>query len=116
SAPAAVRVTALSSPARLRLELRPGFVSFTGVAETGDDVVLVSPAAGADTATTVDLTGYTRIDSALLVVVTQADVLVYESGVTAAASSEVWGEFEAELRLPPGNVSIFVGEESPEDG
>lgn len=116
SAPAAVRVTALNSPARLRLELRPGFVSFTGVAETADDVVLVSPAAGAETATTTDLIGYSRIESNVLVVVTQAGALVYESGVAAADSSDFWGEFEAELRLPPGSVSVFVGEESPEDG
>lgn len=116
SAPAAVRVTALNSPARLRLELRPGFVSFTGVAASADDVVVVSPASGSEIATTVDLAGYTRIESDVLVVVTQAGALVYESGMTAADSSDVWGEFGTELRLPPGNVSVFVGEESPDDG
>jgi len=117
SAPAAVRVTALDSPARLGLELRPGFVPFTGVSASADDVVLVSPVTGADITTTVDLTGYTRtIESNVLVVVTQTGSLVSETRTTGTDSTDVWGEFGVELTLPPGRVSVFVGEESPDDG
>jgi len=117
SAPAAVRVTALDSPARLGLELRPGFVAFTGVSPSADDVVLVSPVPDADVATTLELAGYTRThDSDVLVVVTQAGSLVSETTTAAATSTDVWGEFGTELTVPPGNVSVFVGEESPDDG
>lgn len=116
SAPAAVRVTALDSPARLSLQLRPGFVPFNGAAVAADDVVVVSPASDGDIPPVVDLAGYVRNERPeLAALVTQGGSLVSETSLETAESSGYWGEFRARLTLPPGNVSVFVGETGPDD-
>lgn len=117
AAPAAARVTALESPARLGVELRPGFVPFAGTSASTGDVVLVAPGDGSEVGTSVDLAGYTRsTEPEVLVVVTRAGTLVSETSTVAADPSGVWGEFRTELTLPPGEVAVFVGETSTEDG
>ena len=42
--------------------------------------------------------------------------LVAEMNTTAAGGLETWGEFRARIVLPPGEVSLFVGDENAEDG
>ncbi len=117
AAPVAARVTALDSPARLSIELRPGFVPFTGTSASTGDVVLVAPGDGSEVGTSIDLAGYTRsLEPDVLVVVTRAGTLVSETSTVAADASDVWGEFRTELTLPPGEVAVFVGETSTEDG
>lgn len=117
AAPAAARVTALESPARLGVELRPGFVPFAGTSASTGDVVLVAPGDGSEVGTSVDLAGYTRsTEPEVLVVVTRAGTLVSETSTVAADPNGVWGEFRTELTLPPGEVAVFVGETSTEDG
>lgn len=118
SAPAAVRATTRSSPARLSVDLRPGFVPFTGESTIDDRVVLVSPSS--ETVAEGDTTlfaGYSRtFEGNVLVVVTQAGSTLTETSTTAADFQETWGEFRAGLSLPTGEVSVFLGERSPEDG
>jgi len=117
AAPAAARATALASPARLSVELRPGFVQMEGSPSHSDGVVLVSPTTEADVATTTQLVGYARTSEGdVMIVVTQAGTLVIETSATPAESDTAWGEFRMDLTLPPGEVSIFAGERSPEDG
>lgn len=117
AAPAAARATALASPARLSVELRPGFVPIEGRPSQSQGVVLVSPTADAEVSTTTQLTGYARTsEGSVLIVVTQAGSLVLETSTTAADSESAWGEFGIELTLPPGEVSAFVGERSLGDG
>lgn len=117
AAPAAARVTALDSPARLGIDLRPGFVPFTGSSASAEDVVLVTPGDGSEVGTTTDLEGYIRKPAPdVLVVVTRAGTLVSETSTVAADSTDVWGEFRSELTLPTGEVAVFVGETSSDDG
>jgi hypothetical protein len=117
SEPAAVRATARSSPARLSLDLRPGFVPFAGESAVDDQVVLVSPIDEAEAGITTELVGYSRIpEQSVLVLVTQAGRIATETGATPADNAEIWGEFRLELSLPPGVVSVFAGQRNLEDG
>lgn len=117
SSPAAARASVRSSPAMLTVDLRPGFVDFVGTSVVDDDIVLVSPAAGITVGTSTQLTGYARIaQPAVLVIVTQGDEVALETNATTADSAVTWGEFRADLELPPGEVSVFIGEASSEDG
>jgi hypothetical protein len=114
--PAAARARVESSPARLTLDLKPGFVSFKGVSTLGDDVVVVSPARDSEVGLNLRIFGYARTpEDEVLIVVSQDDV-VDETSATSADSSVTWGEFETNVALPPGEVSMFVGQASREDG
>jgi hypothetical protein len=116
AAPAAARATALTSPARLSLELRPGFVPIEGSPTHGGEVVLVSPTADAEIAPSTELRGYARTtEGSLLIMVTQAGTLVAETSTAVADATGAWGEFQVELTLPPGEVSVFAGERNPDD-
>jgi hypothetical protein len=117
SEPAAVRATTQSSPARLSIDLRPGFVPFVGESSIDDQVVLVAPNDEGDVDSTAELAGYSRTpEGSVLVVVTQTSTIVTETEATAADDAETWGEFRLELDLPTGGVSVFLGQRSSEDG
>jgi hypothetical protein len=117
SEPAAVRATTESSPARLSIDLRPGFVPFVGESSIDDQVVLVAPTDESDMESTAELAGYSRIpDGSVLVVVTQSPTTVIETETTTADNEETWGEFRFELSLPVGEVSVFLGQRSVDDG
>lgn len=117
ASPAAVRVAASSSPARLSLDLRPGFVEFSGQSTVGDRIVLTSPLTGAEVGSTVQFLGYSRsLEPELVAIVTQNGEVVARETTTAADYLENWGEYRLQVDLPPGQVSVFLGEESPEDG
>jgi hypothetical protein len=114
--PTAARARVESSPARLTLDLKPGFVGFKGLSTVGDEVVVISPARDSDVGLNPLLSGYARTDEdTVLIVVTQDDV-VEETSTTSADSSVTWGEFARNVALPPGEVSMFVGRASPGDG
>lgn len=116
AAPAAVRATTSSSPARLSLDLRPGFVPFTGEASVDEHIVITSPVAGAEVDPNVQFLGYSRtFEANVIAIVTQGGEVVSQANTTAADYLETWGEFRLEVDLPPGAVSVFLGEESPED-
>ena len=117
SEPAAVRATTESSPARLSIDLRPGFVPFEGESSIDDQVVLVAPTDESDVESTAELAGYSRTpDGSVLVVVTQSPTTVTETDATTAENEETWGEFRLELSLPVGEVSVFLGQRSTDDG
>lgn len=117
AAPAQARIHLDGSPARVTLDLQPGIVEYPVSATVSDLVVVVTPL-GADVVTpTIEVTGYTRtFESNVLIIATAGDEVVAETFTTAAGGLETWGEFQADLVLPPGEVSLFVGDENPEDG
>lgn len=117
SSPAAARASVRSSPATLVVEMRPGFVDFVGESVVGDNVVLVSPPAGTDVGAGTELAGYARTaESNILVIVTRGDEVALETSLDSAESVTTWGEFRSEIVLPSGEISVFLGEASPEDG
>jgi len=117
AAPAAVRAATSSSPARLSLELRPGFVPFAGEASVDEHIVVTSPVDGAEVDSNVQFLGYSRtFEANVVAIATQGGEVVSQANTTAADYLETWGEFRLEVDLPPGAVSVFLGEESPEDG
>ncbi|HEX6300755.1 MAG TPA: Gmad2 immunoglobulin-like domain-containing protein [Acidimicrobiia bacterium] len=117
SEPAAVRATILSSPARLSIDLRPGFVPFVGESTIDDQFVLVSPPDQAQVESPIEMVGYSRTDDdTVLVLVSQAGSIVTETETTAPDTSETWGEFRLDLSLPAGEVSVFLGQRSTADG
>ncbi|MGD2101527.1 MAG: Gmad2 immunoglobulin-like domain-containing protein [Acidimicrobiia bacterium] len=115
--PAGARARVESSPARLVIDLRPGFVPFTGVSTVDERVVVVSPTRDDNVGRSSVLHGYSRtFEGNVLIVVSQGGDVVDDTSTTAADYLETWGEFETTLTLPSGPVSVFVGEENPEDG
>lgn len=115
--PAAVRASAESSPGRLVVDLRPGLVPFEGGSIVAENVVVVAPAPGASVAPQTTVTGYARTaEGNVVMTVTQDAAPVSETSTTAADYLETWGEFSLDAVLPPGDVSLFIGETSPEDG
>lgn len=116
-APAQSRVEVASSPAQLTLHLQPGIVEYPTPPAISAFVVITSPLDGALVPTTVDLSGYSRsFESNVLIIATAGDEVVAETFTTAADSLETWGEYRATLVLPEGETSVFVGDESPNDG
>ena len=117
AAPAAARARVTSEPARLTVDLRPGFAEFAGTAKTDDLIVVVSPVDGAAVPPTTTVSGYSRtFEANVLTIVTQDGQVVAETSTSAADWTGTWGEFRQDLTLPPGSLSVFVGQASPEDG
>lgn len=117
SAPAAARVTTQSSPARVVLDLRPGLVPFNGVSTVGPNMVIVFPGASSGVAPEAEITGYSRTPGTdLSVIVSQDQADVSTTVARAADGRGTWSEFRANVTLPLGAVSVFVGEPSPVGG
>lgn len=119
SAPAAVRAASSSSPARLTIDLRPGFVPFSGESTIGEKVVLTSPTSGAQVGAvaTTQFLGYARtFEANVMAIATQDGQVVAETSTTAADYLQTWGEYRFMFGLPPGPVSVFIGETNPGDG
>lgn len=113
--PAAARARVAASPARLTIDLRPGFVDFAGEAAIDDDVVLVSPQAGAEVEPLTGFLGYARQEaSPVTLVVTQGGEVVAEAQTLVADSELGWGEFRHQILLPTGELVVFVGLEGPD--
>ncbi len=117
SGAAQARVAISNSPARMSLEMQAGTDPLTAPAVTSDRVVVVTPEVGIETGTEVEVTGYSRVFEAnVSMIATMGSEVVATANATAADWTETWGEYRAPMTLPPGQVSLFVGEESPEDG
>lgn len=117
AAPAAARVSISNSPAGLTLELsrREGEIGPPALVSRG--TVLVSPADINVVGPDVDVSGYSRVFEAnVLVLATSGGAVVGQRTTQAADWVETWGQFETTLTLEPGTVELFVGAESPEDG
>ena len=117
AAPAQARIHVDGSPARVTLDLQPGIVEYPIAATASDIVVLVTPLDTGVVTPTIEVTGYARtFESNVMIIATAGDQLVAEINTTAAGGLETWGEFRARVVLPPGEVSLFVGDENAEDG
>lgn len=117
AAPAQAHVTVSESPAEVTLHLQPGIVEYRTKPAMSDLVVIAAPLEGAIVAPTIDVVGYSRTyESNVLLIATIGDEVVAEEVTTSADSVETWGEFKSTLQLPLGEVSVFVGDENPEDG
>ena len=117
ASPAQARLDIETSPARLILELQPGIVDYSAPAAISDFAVVVTPLDGSTETVPVSVAGYARtFESTVLLIATSGDEVVAEEFTTSADSLETWGEFSAELTLPFGDVSLFVGDENQEDG
>jgi hypothetical protein len=115
--PAAVRASVTSSPARLTLDLRPGFVPFAGAAVVAEDIILTSPINRTDLDPNVEFLGYARTaNGEVHAEVRQAGELVEETSTTAADYLETWGEYRLLTNLPSGQVSVVLGQPAPDDG
>ena len=115
--PAQARVTVESSPARLVLDLQPGIVDYPTPVAISDFMVVVIPAEAATESSPVSIGGYGRtFESNVLLIATSGDEVVAEDFTTSAGSEATWGEFSADIALPPGDISLFVGDENQEDG
>lgn len=107
--PTAARARVESSPARLTLDLRPGFLPFTGQSTVGEEVVVVSPARDSEVGLVTQLQGYARnTEGEVLVVVTRDDEVLIDS-TTPVVDSPGWGEFFQEVALTPGETLVFIG-------
>jgi len=117
AAPAQARVVVESSPAQLVLDLQPGIVDYPTRPALSDFAVVVAPADTSSAPGPVFIGGYARtFESNVLLIATAGGEVVAEEFTTAADSVATWGEFRAEMVLPTGNVSLFVGDENQEDG
>jgi Immunoglobulin-like domain of bacterial spore germination len=117
AAPAQARLQIGGSPARVTLDLQPGIVEYPKAATVSDLVVVMTPLDTEVVTPTIEVTGYTRtFESNVMIIATAGDQLVAEKNTTAAGSLDTWGEFRARVVLPPGEVSLFVGDENAENG
>ena len=117
SSPAAARARVQASPAELIVDLRPGFVEFAGEATVSDNTVVVAPSNGDNVGPVTGFAGYSRaFEAKVTIIVTRGDEVVLETSTSGADYLETWGEFRDEVTLPPGEVSVFLGESSPVDG
>ena len=117
AAPSEARAAVRNSPAGLTVELHMGAQPFTGEATVSDRAVVLEPVPGADTDAIVEVNGYARtFEANVLVIATTAGQTVAEANTQAADWTETWGEFRTSVEVPAGAISLFVGEESPNDG
>lgn len=117
--PAQAGAEVSTSPARLTVDLEAGIEPFETRAVVGTNTVVTSPDPGEELVdgAGVEVSGYARVFEAnVLVSATIGSQVVAESITTAADWSETWGEFNTTIQLPQGEVTLFVGEESAEDG
>lgn len=115
--PVSARARVEASPARLFIDLRPGFAALSGEPAVGDNVVVVSPGADTSVDRQVPVIGYARtFEANVLLIVTQDGTIVRQQDATAADTAELWGEFRTDIVLPEGVSSLFVGEATPGDG
>lgn len=117
ASPAQARARVDTSPARLLVYLQPGLVPFQGTAAVGDRVVVTVPLAGSAAQRVLQVSGYARTGEAeVIVIATAGGTLVSQDSATAADQTGAWGEFRATIDLPARDISLFVGEQRPNDG
>ncbi len=117
-APSQAQAEVRNSPAGLTVELQMGIQPFTGAATIADQVVVLEPSPGAETDTTLEVSGYARtFEGAVVVIANSTGGVAGGSNSTQAADwAETWGEFQTTIDVAPGTYLLFVGEESPNDG
>lgn len=117
--PAQARAEVSNSPASLTLELESGVQPFDSSSVVAGNTVVITPGPGTQVVagTPLEVAGYARVFEAnVSIIATIGDQLVAQTSTTASDWTDTWGEFMAPLQLPPGDVTLFVGEQSPADG
>jgi len=115
--PAQALIEASSSPAELMVNLQPGIVEYAVDVASSEFVVLISPFDDVPTTGNIPVEGYARtFESNVLIIASDATEIRAEVSTTSADSQHTWGEFMSSLQLDPGQYTLFVGDESPEDG
>ena len=112
------RITALDSPARVVIDLRPGSgAEATPTPVIGENVIVFEPSSG-DAAYPIRVSGYARTFEATVVARLLAlDELAFETFTTATDYLDAWGRFTMEIPTgPSGRVDLFVGEDSAATG
>jgi hypothetical protein len=120
SVPVEVRALIVDAPARLVVDLRPaseGGPLLVAPPSIGDNVVLITPTPGPNVYP-LTVSGYARTFEASVVARLIVDgVVVVEQTTTAADRLDAWEAFSmAFADGPAGDVELFVGEDSTEDG
>jgi hypothetical protein len=117
SGPAVARASVDSGPGTVVVELEPGGSPFPAAPTLGDLVVLTSPVPG-PSAVPVLIEGYGRPFEANVVYWFEQDSTILLQDTTNAMDySETWGSFSATADPGiSGDVQLFVGQLSPEDG
>lgn len=117
SQPVAARALELRNPARVAVELRPGGLPVGLGSAIGQTVVVTSPTQRV-VEYPFEVHGYARTFEANVIARLLVDGATAEEYVTTAADwLETWGEFRIEIGGGPGgDISLFIGEESAQDG
>lgn len=111
------RIAVGNSPARLSLELTPRDGELGHRAAFAESVVVLKPTGDSSVGQDFTVEGYARLFEAnVLVLATSGEAVLASEHTTAADWLETWGEFSAEISVSPGDVNLFVGEESSDDG
>ena len=117
AASVAARTFAQRNPTRVAVELRPFDAEPSGFPLIGETIVVTGPATKSVEYPIV-VTGYARTFEANVIGRLFSSAGAETEAVTTAADYlTTWGEFRLELTEGPGgDVTIFVGEDSPVDG
>ncbi len=117
AAPTQARVGVETSPAALTIDLQPGIVEYPVGPAISDLAVVVTPLDGETVSRLVDVRGYSRtFEANVLLIATSGGEVVAQENTMSADYLATWGEFRATIELPTGEVSLFVGDQSPKDG
>ena len=110
----------IGSPARLVVDVRPGATDAefgTAPPTAGPSIVVLSPSPGA-TGYPLRIRGYARTPDDVVTAVVTGDGPRVERRITAADSSDAWGEYAVTISEgPTGSVELVVdAEEAPDIG
>lgn len=114
---AIARVTRLSGPARIVVDLQPGGAQLTSRPLRQDLTVVLTPT-GPDASYPLEIVGYARnFEANVIARIRQGGVVRVTEFTTATDWTEAWGMYTIRIVSgPTGNVELFVGGDSPRDG
>lgn len=114
--PVEARASALEAPARVAVDVKPGSKELQSRPAVGVNIVVTTPVAG-EADYPLRVAGYARTFEATVVARIRGEGEQTESFTTATDYLEAWGVFEMEFADgPEGQVEMFAGEDSAEDG
>ncbi len=111
------RASITRSPAAVVVDLKAGGPELDARPAVSDAAVVVAPT-GRKAEYPLLVEGYARtFEATVLLRIRQGNRLEIEDVTSAADYLTTWGEYRFEVMSgPSGNVELFVGEDSPEDG
>lgn len=114
---AIARVTRLSGPARLVVDLQPGGPALTSRPLRQELTVVLTPT-GPEASYPLEIVGYARnFEANVIARIRQGGVVRVTEFTTATDWTEAWGMYTIRIVAgPTGDVELFVGGDSPRDG